>query len=216
MKHLICFIAGSLLLSSSMAQAAGGFLGTNVPPPARVSFNNGMKLYAGASLGHASQSDACNNPFFEGDCDDGSLSWKAFAGTRVNPMFGAEIAYASYGEASEEGKVGQEIVFRENELSGLQINAVGYLPIAAMPQVEVIGKAGAMLWERDTQASVGDEPRDSKDDGIAPMLSLGAQYQLDPSIHLRAEWEHVFNAGADSAHETDVDNYSLSLIYSTL
>ncbi len=216
MKYSVFLLGLSLLCSAQISQAAGGLLGTNVPPPARVSFNNGVKMYAGAAVAYAAQGDACNNPFFEGECEDSSVSWKTFGGVRINPMFGAEIAYADYGDATQEGISGNERVALENDISGFQLNAIGYLPIAAMPQLEVLGKGGVMFWERETKAHQGDKNLDSKDDGIAPMLGIGTQYQLDPSLHLRAEWEHVFNAGSDSKYETDVDNYSLGLIYSTL
>ena len=48
------------------------------------------------------------------------------------------------------------------------------------------------------------------------MLGGGAQYRLNDNLHLRGEWEHMFNVGSDSAYETDADLYSVGLMYSTL
>ncbi|MEZ5477210.1 MAG: hypothetical protein R3E95_06925 [Thiolinea sp.] len=48
----------------------------------------------------------------------------------------------------------------------------------------------------------------ANDDGISPLLGLGAQYQLTPNTAVRGEWEHTFNTGADSDYEADTNNYS--------
>ncbi|MEZ5477209.1 MAG: hypothetical protein R3E95_06920 [Thiolinea sp.] len=56
-----------------------------------ISFNNGLKMYAGTSLGYGSRAGACNTPFFEGKCEDADFSWKVFGGARFNPMFGVEL-----------------------------------------------------------------------------------------------------------------------------
>ncbi|MCB1638762.1 MAG: hypothetical protein KDI15_07930, partial [Thiothrix sp.] len=75
----------------------------------------------------------------------------------------------------------------------------------------------AMFWERETTERRGDSPaQTSQDDGISPMLGLGVQYQLNQNLHLRTEWDHVFNTGSGSDYETDVDSYSIGMIYSTL
>lgn len=205
------------LLSSASAVQANGLFGFNtVPVNSNFSFNNGLKMYAGASAGYAMQSDACNMPFFEGSCEDGSAGWKVFGGARFNPMFGTELAYAQLGTAEKKGKVGVENVYVKNEAAGYQLSGVAYLPINIVPNLELMGKGGAMFWERDTKESLDNAGDKNHDKGISPLVGMGAQYQLNQNLHVRGEWEHVFNIGSGSQHETDANNYTVGLMYSTL
>ncbi len=206
----------ALLLSMQVLQA-DNLLGIDTRPiQSDVSFNNGIKMYGGASIGYGSQGNTCNMPFFEGSCDDGDLTIKAFGGVRINPMLGAELGYVSLGETEKKGNIANQAASITNKLSGFQLNAVGYLPVNSVPNLELFGKGGVMFWERDTKATLGDLSTPSKDDGISPMAGIGAQYQIDQNLHLRSEWEHVFNTGSNSDYETDADNYSVGLMYSTL
>lgn len=177
-------------------------------------FMNGTKLYAGASIGATQQGDTCNDPFFNGGCDDGDSSWKVFGGARFDPMFGAEVAYNKLGATSKSGTTGGTPASMSNDLSGISASGVAYLPIS--PQIEGFGKAGALFWDRETTQTTGTTSNNSKADGTSPLLGAGAQYRLNDNLHLRGEWEHMFNVGADSAYETDVDQYSVGLMYSTL
>lgn len=173
-------------------------------------------MYAGVSAGYAMQSDACNMPFFEGSCEDGSAGWKIFGGARFNPMFGTELAYTKLGTAEKKGKVGTENVYVKNEVAGYQLSGVAYLPINVVPNLELIGKGGAMFWERDTKESLDNAGDQTADKGISPLVGIGAQYQLNQNLHVRGEWEHVFNTGSGSEHETDANNYTVGFMYSTL
>ena len=205
------------LFSSIQSVQADGLFGFNtVPVNSNFSFSNGIKMYAGASAGYAMQGSACNVPFFTGECDDGSMSWKVFGGARINPMFGAELAYTQLGSAEKNGSIGAQKLKVTNEVSGYQLSGVGYLPINSIPNLELMGKGGAMFWERATSESLDNRSSQSKDKGISPLVGVGAQYQLNQNLHLRGEWEHIFNTGADSSHETDADNYTVGFMYSTL
>lgn len=203
-------------VSGSAVQAAGLFGVDASAIESNVGFSNGLKLYAGASLVYSTQDSSCENPFFEGSCDDGSINGKVFAGARFNPMFGAELAYVSQNEAEMKGHAGSQQVSGSNKVSGYQLSGTGYLPINSIPDLELTGKAGVMFWERDTQTTTDGTRKSSTDDGVAPLVGLGAQYQLNQNVYLRGEWEHIINTGSDSDHETDVDNYSVGLSYSTL
>lgn len=181
---------------------------------ANQGFHN-PRLYAGASVGSASQGDICNDPFFDGNCSNQDFAWKAFGGVRFNPMMGAELSYHQLGSADMGGQTsGGNSAKLENSLNGIAVTGVGYMPVT--PQIEAFGKAGAIFWERDTSKTIAEQTENSTDDGISPVLGAGAQYQLSPNLHLRGEWEHMFNIGADSNYETDTDLYSLGVMYSTL
>ncbi len=193
---------------------AGIAYADDYPPPAGNDFLNGTKLYAGASIGAGRQGDTCNDPFFNGSCDDKDVAWKVFGGARFNPMLGAEIAYNQLGSSKKSGTTAGSAASMENSLSGISASGVGYLPVA--PDIEAFGKAGALFWNRETTQTTGTNNTSSKDDGISPLVGIGAQYRLNDNLHLRGEWEHMFNTGADSAYETDADMYSVGLSYSTL
>lgn len=212
---LVGILAGLMSLAETVQ--ANGLFGFNTAPiESNMSFSNGLKMYAGASAGYASQSDACTMPFFEGSCEDGAMSWKVFGGARLNPMFGAELAYAKLGESEKKGTINGQSMNAKNEVAGYQLSGVAYLPINVVPNLELLGKGGAMFWERDTQASLGTRKEQGTDKGISPLMGVGAQYQLNQNLHLRGEWEHIFNTGSGSDYETDADNYTLGFMYSTL
>ena len=215
-KFMILSLVIGLFSAAETVQAEGLFGFNTAPAHSNFSFNNGLKMYAGASAGYAMQGNACNLPFFEGSCEEGAMSWKVFGGARLNPMFGAELAYAQLGTAEKKGVIATQTAQVSNELAGYQLSGVAYLPINVVPHLELMGKGGAMFWERTTQETLNTTSKHSTDQGISPLVGLGAQYQLNPNLHLRGEWEHVFNAGSGSDHETDADNYSLGFMYSTL
>nr|CAA6830497.1 MAG: OmpA-like transmembrane domain-containing protein [uncultured Thiotrichaceae bacterium] len=218
MKKKLRWAAFAILVTTSFstAQAANLFGMDTSPLESDVGFDNGLKLYTGGSLIYSTQDSSCETPFFEGSCDAAAVNAKIFGGARFNPMFGVEVAYVSQNEAAMKGTAGNQTVSSNNKVSGYQVSGMGYLPVTSIPELELMGKAGVMFWERETDIMQADVKKTSADDGVAPMVGLGAQYQLNNNIHLRTEWEHIFNTGSDSNYETDVDNYSVGLSYSTL
>lgn len=177
-------------------------------------FLNGTKLYTGIGVGAGIQGDICNDPFFNGSCDNKDVAWKVFGGARFDPMWGAEAAYNKIGSSSATGDSNGNPAGLDNSLSGISLAGVGYLPVA--DKLEAFGKGGVMFWQRETTLATNGASSSSKDDGASPLVGGGAQYQLNENIHLRGEWEHVFNVGGNSAYETDADMYSIGLLYSTL
>lgn len=187
-------------------------------------FSNGPKLYAGVSAGYSKQGDICNDPFFSGTCSNGDLNWKIMAGARFNPMFGAEISYNELGESSMSGSQNGNPATMTNEVKSINLAGMGYMPVT--PQIEAFGKAGVAFWQRDSERTTPDTTttipnskfitEQSNDKGQSPLLGVGAQFRMSPNVHVRGEWEHMFNVGSDSSYETDVDSYSLGLTYSTL
>lgn len=187
-------------------------------------FSRGPKLYGGVSAGYAKQGDICNDPFFTGTCSNGDLDWKALAGTRFSPMFGAEIAYNQMGESSMSGSQNGNPASMRNEIKAISVAGMGFVPVT--PQIEAFGKAGVAFWKRDSERTTPDLTttipnskfitESDSDNGQSPLVGIGAQFRMNPNVHVRGEWEHMFNVGSDSNYETDVDSYTLGLTYSTL
>ena len=211
-RKIILSLGAASLLAVNIAQANDLSYEQNYHPAPQ----NTIKIYAGAGVGYTGQDNACNTPFFEGSCDESAMSHKIFTGARFNQLLGAELTYVDHGEAAMDGKVGMQEVASKNRISGYQLTGVGYLPLApaAMPNLDVIGKAGFLFWERETDIEIN-AANQSSDDGVSTMIGLGAQYQFHPNMLMRGEWEHTFGSGANSSFETDIDNYSMSLMYST-
>jgi len=200
-----------------LALCAGGIAHADdgaYPSTTSGGFMNGTKLYAGGSVGVARQGDTCNDPFFSGSCTDKTTGWKVFGGARLNPMFGAEASYNDLGKASKGGTIAGTPATLENNVTGVAVSGVGYVPVA--PRVEAFGKAGAMFWNAETSKTQAGTNTTTKSTGTSPLLGVGAQYQLNDNLHLRGEWEHVLNVGSGSSYETNVDLYSVGLLYSTL
>lgn len=187
-------------------------------------FSRGSKFYAGVSAGYAKQGDICNDPFFTGTCSNGDLDWKVLAGARFNPMFGAELSYNHMGESSMSGSQNGNPASMRNEIKSINVAGMGFMPVT--PQVEAFGKAGVAFWKRDSERTTPDLTttipnskfitESDSDNGQSPLVGVGAQFRISPNVHLRGEWEHMFNVGADSNYETDLDSYSVGLTYSTL
>ncbi|EIJ36455.1 outer membrane beta-barrel protein [Thiothrix nivea] len=196
-----------LLGLTSMAQAGESMmLGSD--------FSTGPKMYVGSSIGGSQQSDSCNDPFFEGSCDEGDLAWKAFGGIRFNPMLGAELGYYDLGSVNMDGTAGGIPAKLDSSATGTAIAGVGYVPLTS--QIEAFGKAGVIAWDQKNNKTSGASSTQSAESGTSTLLGGGAQYQLNSNLFLRGEWEHMFNIGSDSAYETDTDLYSLGVSYSTL
>lgn len=211
---LLAVLAGQVCADNPLLPRDGQLFGKFAAYTSN-NFRNGPQLYGGGSIGSAQQDDTCHDPFFEGSCDSEDFAWKAFAGVRANPMFGAEIAYQQLGSTEVMGQTsGGQSANLQNSFTGTSVTGLAYLPV--VPRVEAFAKAGALFWERDTQKSLAGQRENSGDKGSSALVGTGAQYRLDQNLHLRGEWEHMFNLGADSAYETDADLYSLGLLYSTL
>lgn len=167
-------------------------------------------LYGGASLGLSNQSAF----------DDGlTLGGKIYGGMKFNRMLGAEVGYMHIGEAEGESKDapgGRLKADLTSDMDAIYAAAVGYLPVA--PHMDLIGKAGVARWSQANSKNVKEiaEKSSSSDEGISPLIGVGAQYRVGPNMHIRGEWEHTFGAGTeDTDFETGVDLLSVGMTFST-
>lgn len=202
-------VAASMLLGlgliiASSVEAGGNYQKQNwgVSPQAH--------LYGGANLGLSNQ----------GAFDDGlTVGGKIYGGMKLNRFLGAELGYMRIGEAEGESKDvpgGRLKADLTSDMDAIYAAAVGYLPVA--PHMDLIGKAGVARWSQDNSKDVKDiaEKSSSSDEGISPLIGVGAQYRVGPNMHIRGEWEHTFGAGTeDTDFETGVDLMSVGVTFST-
>ncbi|HPQ95715.1 MAG: outer membrane beta-barrel protein [Thiothrix sp.] len=200
-------LAGLMITGTAMAGAGGGML-HNMGLPQE------SHLYAGGSFGIASHAEY----------DDGTTGvGKLYAGLRANYLVGVEAGYMNLGDTEtaglDDGPDGEPGQGRNSaritsSTSGLYAAGIAYLPL--VQNAELMGKLGALYWDRDSgkQVERTGEYHQANDSGLSPLLGVGAQYQLGQNLHVRGEWEHVFGAGSDD-YESSVDLLSLGLTLST-
>jgi opacity protein-like surface antigen len=200
---------GLLLSGLACVSSANGF---NNPFDAE---NRPPQFYGGASIGYSKHEDTCDQAFFNSNnCDDSNGTWKVYGGARVNPMMGIEGGYRSLGETSLDGiSTGGDSVALSKELSGYDVSAVGFLPVS--PVLESFAKAGIFHWEQDQVETTNGQSKVQNRSGNSLLVGAGAQFSLQQNMKLRAEWEHIFNAGDETASSTDVDMYSVGVSFSS-
>lgn len=155
-RHLVALLAagGALAMASAPAQA-------QVP---------GIDFYLGAGIG---QSNADIDDIEIPDLDDKDTAWKVFGGFRFASMFGAELNYIDFGEASGDGAA--------VEYKGLAAYGLFYLPLP-LPILDVYAKAGLAKVDVDIDAA------DFSTDDTQFSYGLGVQLKFG-SFAVRGEYE---------------------------
>lgn len=211
-------LLGTLLVSilSSQVVMANGFSNFFGGGNPMDSENQPPKFYGGLSLGYGNHSDTCDQAFFESShCESSGMTWKAFAGVKVNPMMGIEGGYRNLAETQLNGTstAGDDISL-DKKLSGFDLSAVGFMPVS--PEMEAFGKAGLVRWNQEEVQITNGATKYIETSGNSLLIGAGAQYILNQNMRLRGEWEHIFDAGDETSSSTDVDNYSLGFSFSSL
>ncbi|MEJ0099538.1 MAG: outer membrane beta-barrel protein [Pseudomonadota bacterium] len=133
-------------------------------------------FYVGGAI---DQSRFDSHKFDIDDTDKDDLGWKALAGFRFTPNFGAEAAYTNFGE-SNAPSVSVGGPFHANA-HGFSAFGVGYLPVGP---VDFFAKAGAAKIK--AKGNVG--AVDFDDDKTEFAYGAGLQWNLG-HLGLRAEYE---------------------------
>ncbi len=148
----------------------------------------------GASVGYASIED--NDPNFDFDAQD--TGYKIFANYTFADYLGIEGSYVDFGKPNDDfGGLAGVI-----DAEGWTLYGVGALPLG--DSVELIGKAGVISWDAD---SLIDGVQVGADDGNDLALGVGARWNSEGTVGLRAEFEWFDISEAD-----DVWMASLGLV----
>nr|CAA6821659.1 MAG: Unknown protein [uncultured Thiotrichaceae bacterium] len=162
-----------------------------------VQSNEFQSIYVGANMGISGgdAGDYCDQE------DLSCLSWKAYAGYRLNKNFAFEAGYHNFIE--DRGSINQTPV----KVTGLSAAVVGIMPADEIDMfkehegLEFFGKLGMAAWSSKTNYSV-------QTDGTDFMLGGGAQMKLGDNLGIRGEMEYL---GSD----IDSITYSAGLSYAT-
>lgn len=183
-------------------------------------------FYFGGSLGHATSETSIDesdvNAFFAArgvtttsEVDDGDLGWKVYGGYDFNKYIGIELAYVDLGEA--EVSATSSAPFVASASASADADGFAFAVVARYPlnqQIDLFGKLGGFIWEAEADASItvagvtAAVAGFAEDDGNSVMFGLGAEYEFNDNIGIRAEWERF-----EQVANSDVDMFSIGLEY---
>lgn len=180
--------------------------------------------YVGASLGQSkvdvsagelkSELEAAGVTGVIASVDNTDTGWKLFGGYQLNKNIGFEAAYVNLGSLTANATYSTPAgspVRSSADADGFLLSVVGTLPVS--DTVAIFGKVGAFVWNVDATASTTLATVSASGDGTDLGYGLGAKWQINKSIGLRAEWERFQNLSVDGGPERDVDLLSLGATF---
>lgn len=168
--------------------------------------------YFGLSLGQAKVKDWC-----EGEtrtCDDTAVTGRIYGGRQLTSYVGLEFGYRYMDDVDASGFVDAGwagVALVDVESKGHFVDATLQLGVPGSGPFQVFAKAGAMYWmlEHKAKAELNGLSASASDDedGVAFRTGIGARYDLNEDISLRADWDYLVDVGDDMG-ETDIQVFS--------
>lgn len=154
------------------------------------------------------------------------------AGYQYTPNIAAEISYLNLGSVSatsvssdtnSSGITRNRTIKESTRQSGISASIAGHYPIN--DQWGIQGRLGLLWLTQTAKGSATGESRDSTGSLVAtesesskktaqqwrPVISLGTQYQLNPSWFVQANWQHVRGTEPGLLGKQDINLISLGL-----
>ncbi|WP_126452971.1 outer membrane beta-barrel protein [Sulfuriflexus mobilis] len=194
----------------------------SAPPPAPAKSHAKSQWYVGASAGRTdydlSESDfdaafAAAGFTSSTDIEDTDTGYKAFVGWQFHKNFAVELGYVDLGTYDIDTIITAPVSATFNgdaDVDGYSLSLVGSYP--ATDNFSVIGRLGAYFWDVNSQgtASVGATAvnLNGDDSGTDIVLGVGAQYDFNKTIGIRAEYEVYKDVG----DEDDIDFLSAGIV----
>ena len=163
--------------------------------------------YVGGSVGRSDADDGNAVPdlITSGSVDGTDTGFKIFGGYQFNPYFGLELAWVDLGTAKYSGSFsGFPVTGGTVKTQGFNFSAVGTYPFGS--GFAVFGKVGALAWESKQNDTTAGTPFSNKESGGDVSFGIGASYNFNKNIGIRAEWERFKAVG-------DIDLLSVGLAY---
>lgn len=136
-------------------------------------------FYLGGAFGQSTLSiDDVGEAEFDGD----ATGYKIFAGGRFITFLGVEGSYVDFGDIDE----GDGLNDLEAEVTGVSLQAVGYLPLGI---ADIFVKGGLFQQSDIVVSGSGPGAVVSSDDETAPVYGAGVQFRIK-SFALRGEVEY--------------------------
>lgn len=158
--------------------------------------------YFGLSFGQADVKDLCDSAL--DSCDDTAFTGRIHGGVHLNRYVDLEFGYRYVDH------VDASFGLLEAEADGHFVDATLHLGTPRTESFQVFAKAGAMYWLVDYKVSApafGVSASDDED-GMAFRTGIGARYNLNESISLRADWDYLVDVGNSDLGESDIQIFS--------
>ena len=164
--------------------------------------------YFGLSFGQAKVKDFCDSAL--DSCDDTAFTGRIHGGVQLNGYTDIEFGYRYMDDV--DASVSALGITAAAEANGHFADATLQLGIPGTGPFQVFAKAGAMYWLIDYNVSATNglaRISDSdKEDGVALRTGLGARYDINQDISLRADLDYLVDVGNDDIGETDIQVFS--------
>jgi OOP family OmpA-OmpF porin len=160
--------------------------------------------YVGGSIGQAKAKDACSGVGSPFSCDDTDMAFRILGGYQFNRNFAAEAGYHNFGKAKLSG-LG---ITADVKSSAWELVGIGAYPIS--PEFSVYGKLG--LYYGDTKFS-SNCCGSASDTNTDMTFGFGVQYNVTPQLGVRGEYQSYSNVGSSNVGETDINVFSIGVIY---
>ena len=158
--------------------------------------------YFGLSFGQADVKDFCDSGL--DSCDDTAFTGRIHGGVHLNRHVDLELGYR-YVDDVDASSAPLNL-----EMHGHFVDATFHVGTSRTEPFQIFAKAGAMYWLLDYKISAPAFGLSASDDedGVAFRTGLGARYNLNESISLRADWDYLVDVGNSSIGETDIQVFS--------
>ena len=126
--------------------------------------------------------------------------WRLQLGYQLNPNFAIEAGYIDFGKTNYTANYTGGSASGTQKPGGVDVVAVGILPLT--PEFSVFGKLGGVAVSTKTSLSASTlaaATTNTSSNGVRPLIGLGASYNLQKNLDLRADIDHVSGLGKTSS-----------------
>jgi len=172
-----------------------------------VDFPNGF--YAGAGGGVSKDRDFCAQAGKTNKCEDTDFAWRIYGGYQFFSWFSVEGGYTDLG--SSDAKVA--LVGVADKIKS-EVDGFTLATVFRAPKVGLFVKAGAFYWDKEsTTVPLGLDPVSASETGTSLMGGLGVRYPFTEKLGVGLEWNRYVDVGDSTVGESDMDVYSVDLIW---
>ncbi len=161
-------------------------------------------FYAGISVGQSKFNNQCDGTPSGVTCDENTTTYKLFGGYQFNRNIAIELGYSpELAKASASG-FGLNV---DAKASALEVVAIPSLPLG---DFSLFAKLGVYAAETKVSTNVGLGATDNNSSWTA---GLGAGYSFTKNLGARAEGQRYNKVGGDDTVKSDVDVFSVGVLY---
>ena len=133
--------------------------------------------------------------------------WRLQLGYQLNPNFAVEEGYIDFGKTGYTANYTGGSASGTQQPGGIDVVALGILPLT--PEFSVFGKLGAVTAKTKTSlvsSNLAAANISNSSTATRPLFGLGASYNLQTNLDLRADVDHVSGLGKSGQGGSVSDN----------